>query len=384
MSEPKRVKRQIETIAFDMLSDGAADTILRNSKMCAQHKSSYNRSPFHIPNTPLKYRIMVHDFVGEPDIVPLEQNTEMFLCGSHKYNEFFMNVKRFLFPQSNANAFPNMTLQKLNAIVAFLKTGIIHDAVCLKANLLKQQMTEDQIRALPDRFQAFLLPVDRTFLAIIDTRTVKLDIFSSNDNALRYKFMFECVEGVKEMKEVKEVKGVKKVEGIKEPDVSPEPPETKCHTTRFERRRMKCVYNPQALWPQRLHPDYKSPELQKMIQNSLDTYGVACIPLSHQHIYQYTEKASEYVAKIIGIKDPTRLLDWKFMKHEYETNPEWVFRKVGSTTSRHIQVLSGKTSYGRYCTALDRLFHDIQFIIRCAFPPKQDVWCTNVDIFIQF
>ena len=140
------------------------------------------------------------------------------------------------------------------------------------------------------------------------------------------------------------------------------------------------------LWPYMLRSDITCPAgLSDMLAEKLERYGVACIPLSQDHISAYTQSVSQYLGRLMHLPPENSLLDMSFVKERLDSSPELLYRNKGQECSRHIHVLTGRTLYGRYCLALKQLFQEIEFLVRCVFSEKsRNIWTTSAEILFQY
>lgn len=383
--------RVIQTVAFDLLPDQVADRMIQYGRMLMKHRSSMGRNmPFHRPVMPdsafvsQRYQIVVHDFLGAAHKASF---TDLFIAGSHRHPEFFRELQRVLkgTPVESGNEqYVGLTLDWLNAVVGYLKHGVISNKSALKADVLKQRLTAAQIDALPERFSAFTVPMDQTFVMVVDTRVLRRPCYSMQSRTVRWKYVFNCV-------------------ALERPGDRPEQTEawpTNASVPQFARRHeveiaarvtgTDCKVLLEDPWPYHVSTDTAVPEgLPALLRDSLEQYGVACVPLSHDHVAQYTTAVATYLGRLMRLPDPAALLDVAFVKDqltsESETTLPWLYR-TKNQCSRHVHVLTGRTLYGHYCLTLKKLFQDLECLVRGAFAagPEANLWATTAEIVLQY
>lgn len=383
--------RVIQTTEFEFLLDAVADRMIRHGRMAVRHRSSVGRNvTFHRQSGRYRYQVMVHDFVG---VINGSSYTDMYIAGSHKHPEFFREVCRHCtgLPVSATVAasdrFPGLTMDWLNSAVQFIKHAVIANKSALDAESIRERLTPEQIAALPERFDAFLLPVHKTCLVISDTALLRRPCYTTTSNTVRWKYVFNCME-------------------FPTAQETPEPSDSLAdnylapqHARRHEMLTMGLVPSFEGArmlveepWPYRLPPHSTGwdASLHALIREGLDRNGVVCIPLANDHIARHTAQVAEYLGRLMHIPDPRKnLLDVQFVKRlkSEQDNPtvqQWLFRNPAQFLTRHIHDMTGRTLYGHYCGALKRMFTELEFLVRYAFGPNAHVWATTAEIFLQF
>lgn len=389
---PKRARtRVIRTLDFELLPDTVADHMIQHGRMLAQHKSSQGRNmPFHRPVMPVKegvrqrYQITVHDFVGDTHNSSF---TDMYIAGSHRHPEFFRELQRVLKgtpTETGTEQYMGLTLSLLNTMVTYLKYGVVKHTAALKADVLRSSLTPEQIQALPERFSAFTLPMASSFVLVVDTNVLRRPCYSHTSATVRWKYVYNCVEfeGAYEQPDQTEAWGsnvsLPQFARRYEMSVASEMVGTKCKVL---------LEDP---WPYHVvSPGTAVPEgLPALVKESLAKYGVACLPLSHEHLAPYTLQVSQYLSRLMRLPDPLSLADVAFVKEqlaqENDTTAAWLYRNKKQFFSRHVHALTGRTSYGHYCQALKQLFQELEFLVRSAFSEQGNVWATTAEIILQY
>jgi hypothetical protein len=251
----------------------------------------------------------------------------------------------------------------LNSVVTYIKHDKIVNATVIKASSsIKQHLTKEQILALPERFEAFTLPVATAFIAIVDSRTLRRPCFHNRSQTVRWKHMFRCVESV-------------------EKPTCPDDDDKNRYVVAA--RKHETTINADigtTFWPYQI-PAPK-PELlpvistlSEPIMSSLNKYGVACIPISQTRIQTFTAQIETYLKRMMRIPENMSILQ--------TANPEFLLRNSKHAYSRHIRPLSGHTYYGYHSEALHNLFKEIEFIVQCLISPLP-LWITSAKINLRF
>jgi len=388
----KRAKtRVIRTLDFELLPDHVADHMIQHGRLLAQHKSSQGRNlPFHRPVVPVnerlrqRYQITVHDFVGEAHNSSF---TDMYIAESHRHPEFFRELQRVLKgtpTETGTEQYVGLTLTLLNTLVAYLKYGVVKHTSAFKADVLRAHLTPEQIRALPDQFSAFTLPMAHSFVLVVDANVLRRPCYSHTSSTIRWKYVYHCVEleGPYDQPDQTEFWG-SSVTNVSLPQFA------RRYEIKVASELAGCNVLLEDPWPYHVVSSAPVPEgLPELMKASLEKYGVACIPLSNDHIAPYTARASQYLSRLMRLPNPLSLSDVAFVKtqlsQENDTTVAWLYRNKKQFFSRHVHALTGRTSYGHYCLALKQLFQELEFLVRSAFSEQGNIWATTAEIILQY
>lgn len=398
MSTAAGSSRVIRTLPLELLPDRVADHMIQHGRALHKHKSSLGRNvPFHRPvaQTPLttarqRYSVTVHDFLGEAHPSCF---TEMFIAGSHRHPEFFRVVQQHLAKglphEGGQEPFPGLTLTWLNAVVTYLKTGVVEHVAALKAESWRQQLTPAQIAALPPRFAAFTLPMDQSFVLVADAQVLRRPCYGpSGAGTVRWKYVYHCVA----------LETATDRPAANEPWISGATSASGTGALRQLARRYEADVAGASVplvepWPCRVTAPTPPPVagLSALLGDALARYGVVCLPLAQDHIRQYTAEVAQYLGQLLRLPPSVSLADVNFVKtrltHEApddDTAAGWLYRNKGQFCSRHIQTLTGRTWYGHYCPALQRLWQELNFLVASALAPHSDVWTLTAEIVLQY
>lgn len=341
MSQPSEKKRKIESIVFELLPDSIADKIIQQTRYVNRTNrnvsSAVRTFPFHV-DSEAKYDVVIHNFLGQKHQLFA---TEMFIAGSHLHPKFFNYISNLF---QHANMTYDMAI--LNDIVNHVKTGKKFSETAsfrIRESLaqIKDVLTDAELQALPDRFHAFLLPVDKAFVALMHGKVVRRYCSSVESETVRYKYIYSCSEQGKVEK----------------------------HETQEK----------DSFWPHSIQNNSSGFVTEMMLQ-ALNKYGVVCVPLSNEFVLSHTRNVAAYLAEVMKIPDDSQLLSVEFMKRKRLNHPEWMFVNKDKISTKHIQDFTGKTAYGHECKALRDLWDTIEFFIITTLPEPLTVTTSRIRI----
>lgn len=379
-SSPPPPTRVIRTVDFELLPDHVADRMIQHGRWMSKHRSSLGRNiPFHRPAEAVvvlgtassgrhPFQVIVHDFVGETH---KSSNTDLFISGSHRHPAFFRELQRVLHgvpvDPSGLEPFTGLTMEWLNAVVAFLKHSVVQHNAALKATVLRDRLTAAEIAALPERFSAFTVPMDQSFVLVVDAGVLRRPCYHMQSRTVRWKSVYHCVR----YDDVQEKPSLSDAWPVGVPQSARHHEATVATTVSAETKNM--VPPLPQLWPHQLSAESRVPSgLADLLRDSLAQHGVVCVPLARAPLQPVTQATAQYLGRLMRLPttSPTSLMDVSFVKdtltQENETTLPWLYRHPKQFGSRHVNVLTGRTLYGHYCPALKRLLLDLEFLVRGA------------------
>ena len=355
-----------------MLPDQVADRMCRaTGDQSSSSSSARSRRAYHNLYREDRGRqmdVIIHSFVGDTSSTSF---SDLYVAGSHRHIEFFLALNHFHLTsipfgrnqkgnliRGRCN-FARLTMTGLNELVAQVKSP--PSTADTKAVVrIRSALTPEQIAALPNRFDAFVLPLDQTCLIITDSRVLRRQCTNAVSDTVRWKFLYTCEEGEHLRKDTPERSYV------------------------CARNYERVMFPGRALlWPYRLTvPLQFDDNLEAMIRGQLDKFGVVCIPLSRDHIMGYTSQAATHLQTLLKVPVDQTLLSVDFFRN---MDKAFMYRNPGLTMSRHFHELTGRSYYGGNCEALKRVFTEVEFIVQHAFGHgSKPVWACNAEIVVQW
>lgn len=264
--------------------------------------------------------------------------------------------------------FSRFEIDEVNRIVKTLREK--PEEQCSKIQRIRNRLTQEELAALPEKFQVRQLPTDFAWMAIWDCRTIRSCTSSSKSDApqvIRWKISYTLTD-------------VSSDQGL------PSWPRPSCARL-YEERQVKRSSDLSSLWPRTI------PILQRPPGTEADfewlELGVALFPLNPRVLEPVIEQTEQYLRQIMQWTEdfPSMRLPW--IHHADKTVPaRFLFREPKLVQSKHIPSLHGRTMYGHHLPILADLFDSLKptvaTVLAVLWPQVETSYAITADIACQF